>query len=359
MSTTWSLLISVLLLVFNGFFVAAEFALVAAKRHRLEQAAAGGSRGARAAIAGGRQLSMMLAGAQLGITVCTLGLGALAKPVVAHLLEPVLRAVGLPQQASYVIAFVVAVSLVGFLHVVVGEMAPKSWAISHPEASAQLLAVPFVGFTTALRPFLAVLNGLANACLRVVKVRPQDELAQVHSPDELRILIETSKEHGTIAAAEHELLTAMLKVQSTTVAQVMTIAERIVTIPANASAGEIEQRSRQAGRSRLAVTDRHGLFVGIVHVRDAATATSFDQPATAADLMTEPQRLTDTTPVLPAIKTMRTHRAQIALVTDSGGATIGLVTLEDLLEEVIGEFDDETDPIIDAARRAGRTTTRR
>ena len=133
MSAATSLLISLLLLAFNAFFVAAEFALVAAKRHRLELAAATGSRAARAALAGSRELSMMLAGAQLGITLCTLGLGALAKPAVADLLGPVLDAAGLPEQVAYVIAFVLAVALVGFLHVVVGEMAPKSWAISHPE----------------------------------------------------------------------------------------------------------------------------------------------------------------------------------------------------------------------------------
>jgi CBS domain containing-hemolysin-like protein len=183
MSTTWSLIVSVVLLALNGFFVAAEFALVAAKRHRLETAAAEGSRGARAAMAGTRQLSMMLAGAQLGITLCTLGLGALAKPTVAHLLEPVFTAVGLPAGAAYVVAFILAVALVGFLHVVVGEMAPKSWAISHPENSAQLLAIPFVGFTTVFRPVLVALNGLANACLRLFKVTPQDELAQIHSPE--------------------------------------------------------------------------------------------------------------------------------------------------------------------------------
>ncbi|MEU8659343.1 CNNM domain-containing protein, partial [Actinoplanes philippinensis] len=132
MSTTPALLISLALLVFNGFFVAAEFALVAAKRHRLETAAAEGSRGARAALAGTRRLSLMLAGAQLGITLCTLSLGALAKPAVAHLLQPVFTLARLPEDAAYAVAFVLAVALVGFLHVVVGEMAPKSWAISHP-----------------------------------------------------------------------------------------------------------------------------------------------------------------------------------------------------------------------------------
>ncbi|HWG98402.1 MAG TPA: hemolysin family protein [Pilimelia sp.] len=354
MSTPWSLLVSLLLLVLNGFFVAAEFALVAAKRHRLERAAANGSRGARAAMAGTRQLSMMLAGAQLGITLCTLGLGALAKPTVARLLEPVFEAVGLPARAAYAVAFVLAVCLVGFLHVVVGEMAPKSWAISHPETSAQLLAVPFIGFITVFRPFLTALNGLANACLRLVRVQPQDELAQVHSPDELRVLIETSREHGTIAAAEHELLTAMLKVESMTVAQVMVPTDRIVTVPAGHGAREVERRSLQTGRSRLAVTGPGGEIVGFVHVREAARATTEGRRVTVAELMSPPRTIAATTPVLVAIRSMRADRAQLSLVTGPDGRVVGLVALEDLLEEVIGEFDDETDPIIDAARRAGR-----
>lgn len=358
MSLTVTLLISVLLLVVNGFFVAAEFALVAAKRHRLEQAAADGSAGARAALSGTRQLSMMLAGAQLGITLCTLGLGAVAKPAVAHLLEPGLTTVGLPGEASGVLAFVLAVALVGFLHVVIGEMAPKSWAISHPESSAQLLAIPFVGFTTLLRPVLAALNGLANACLRAVKVTPQDELAQVHNAEQLRMLLDTSQEHGTIADAEHELLTAMLGVQSTTVREVMVANADIVGVDADADARTIELRSIETGRSRLAVTGPDATIAGVVHVRDAARATRHGRPVSARTLMTAALPLPADTSVLDAIAVMRQRRSQLALVAEAG-TVIGLVTLEDLLEQVIGQFDDETDPVVDAARRAGRTLSPR
>ena len=353
MSTPVALIVSLVLLALNAFFVAAEFALVAAKRHRLEQSAAEGSRGARAAIAGTRRLSMMLAGAQLGITLCTLGLGALAKPTVAHLLEPVFTGVGLPSGAAYVVAFVLAVALVGFLHVVVGEMAPKSWAISHPETSAQLLAIPFVGFTTVFRPVLAALNGLANASLRLVKVTPQDELAQVHNAEQLRMLLETSKEHGTIEDAEHELLTAMLRVESTTIDQVMVPTSEIISVPEPADAREVELRSVSTGRSRLPVTSPSGEIVGVVHVRDAAKAVSQSSSATAGSLMAEACPLAAGVSVLDAIATMRQRRSHLALVS-AGEDVVGLVTLEDLLEQVIGQFDDETDPVIDAARRAGR-----
>lgn len=354
MSTGWALLVSLLLLAFNAFFVAAEFALVAAKRHRLERAAAAGSRGARAAIAGSRQLSMMLAGAQLGITLCTLGLGALAKPTVAHLLEPLFTAVGLPEAAAYVVAFVLAVSLVGFLHVVVGEMTPKSWAISHPETSAQLLAIPFVGFTTVFRPFLVALNGMANACLRMARVQPQDELAQVHSAEQLHLLLHQSKEHGTIADAEHELLTAMLAAQAATIEAIRVPADRIVTVPATATAAQVEQQSMATGRSRLVVVDSGGTPVGVVHARSATRATTYGQATTAVDLSAPPLQMPAQTSVLDAVAGMRVDRNHLALVVD-GDTVVGLVTLEDLLEQLIGQFDDETDPIIDAARRAGRT----
>jgi CBS domain containing-hemolysin-like protein len=343
-SVTASLLLSLLLLALNGFFVAAEFALVASKRHRLELAAATGSRAARAALAGTRELSTMLAAAQLGITLCTLGLGALAEPTVSHLLGPVLDAAGLPEQTAYVVAAVLAVSVMAFLHVVVGEIAPKSWAISHPEDSAVLLALPFRAFARATRPALVALNGLANACLRAVKVTPQDELAQAHGPQELSLLLDSSREHGTLGAAEHALLSAMLRIQQTTVGQVMIPLAELATVPGEASAAEVESISRATGRSRLFVTDSAGHLAGVVHVRDAVRATTAGTPEIAADLMARPRALGTGLPVARAIRIMREARAQIAVVIDETSAPCGSVALEDLLEEVIGEFEDETDP---------------
>ncbi|MGW6281917.1 hemolysin family protein [Kribbella sp. NPDC055071] len=349
MSTTLALVISAILLALNGFFVAAEFSLVASKRHRLEEAAASGSRSARAAIAGVSELSVMLAGAQLGITLCTLGLGSLSEPAVAHLLHPLFELAHVPEGVGHVIALIIAVGGIGLLHVLLGEMAPKSWAISNPERSALILALPFRAFTWVFRPLLLVLNWLANLCVRLVGVTPQNELANAHGPDELALLIESSREHGTLAAPEHDLLTAMLALQNTTVAQVMTPISQLSTVPAAASAREVELTSRREGRSRLAVVSSGTTICGIVHVRDAARATTAgDTTVHASDLMTAPLELTAGTPVATAIRTMRDERSQLAVVCDGG--PIGVVALEDLLEEVIGEFDDETDPIVSAAK---------
>ena len=223
-------------------------------------------------------------------------------------------------------------------------MAPKSWAISHPEPSALLLAVPFRSFTWLTRPALVALNGLANACLRLVKVEPQDELAQAHGPEELRMLIAASREHGTLPRMEHDLLTAMLGLQKTTVRQVMTPAADIVTVRADAAARDVEKVSHKAGRSRIAVVDNKAL-VGIVHIRDAVRATTSGRAATAADLMASPLRVSADLPVAGAVRAMREHRVQVAVAVGiDDDDVVGIVALEDLLEEIIGEFDDETDP---------------
>lgn len=345
MSTTWSLLVSLVLLVANAFFVAAEFALIAAKRHRLE-AAARTSRAARAAVAGIRELSLMLAGAQLGITLCTLGLGALAKPAVADLVDPLLLAVGLPSGVSYAIAFTLSLMLVVFLHMVVGEMAPKSWAISHPERSALLLAVPFRAFAHSVRWVLRGLNHTTNALLRLGGVEPQDELAQAHRPEDLRMLVRQAGEHGLILEGQQRLLTRMLHLQNTTVAQVMVPIEDTLSVSEHSSAAAVERRSRESGRSRFPVMNAHGRFLGLVHIRDAVRAATTGHRATARDMMTPALTLPATTPVAGAVSAMRAERAQLALIADAREGVIGIAALEDLLEELIGDFEDETDPPI-------------
>jgi CBS domain containing-hemolysin-like protein len=344
MSPTWAILVSLLLLAANAFFVAAEFALVASKRYRLEHAAAEGSRAARAALDGTRELSLMLAGAQLGITLCSLGLGALAEPALEHLISPLLHAVGLPDVPSHVIALLIALVLVTFLHLVVGEMMPKSWAITHPERSATLLALPFRAFTRVVRPGLNALNGLANLTLKAVGVQPQDQLAQAHGPQEMNILLERSEAEGLIEAEQTALLTSMLRLQEKKVSDVLIPDDQLVTVTPLSGAADIEAASRHSGRSRLAVVGPDGVVAGVVHVRDAIRATTAGQDASAADLMDKPFTLSSTVTVTDAVSAMRAGRAQLAMVTKDGRRA-GFVAMEDLLEQVIGEFDDETDPI--------------
>ena len=343
MNAVWA----VLLLAGNAFFVAAEFALVASKRHRLEQAAASGGRAAQAALAGRRELPLMLAGAQLGITLCSLGLGALAEPALAHWLNPLLHAVGLPSFASHAVAFVIALSVVTFLHLVVGEMMPKSWAITDPERSATLLAVPFRAFARVVGPVLRLLNALANAVLRPFGVHPQDQLAVSHGPAEMKILLDRSREEGLIEAEQTELLTNVLGLESLTVREVAFAAGELVAVPASASATEVELASMGSGRSRLAVTSSSASpaeVIGFVHLRDVVRATTAGRDVTAADLMDPVFTLAAADRVVDAVAAMRSGRAQLALVRDDD-AVVGFVALEDLLEQVLGRFDDETDPV--------------
>jgi CBS domain containing-hemolysin-like protein len=332
--------LSVLLLLANAFFVAAEFAVVSAKRHRLEVAAAFGGRSARAAVRNSRELSLGLAGAQLGITLATLGLGALAKPAVADLLDPLLQLTPLPEAIASVIATVIAVAVVVFLHMVVGEMAPKSWAISHPERSAILLGLPFRMFMASTRWVLRLLNRIANALLGIWKVEPVDEASVVQGPAELRLLIDASREHGLIEAAEEELLRSVLDLAGTPVYAATLPLGDVVGVPLDALAVDVERRSRESGRSRLVVLDASGAPTGLVHVRDAVLAPP---DTTVSDLAYVTTVLDPHASVVEAIGRMRADRAQLALVADTDGEVIGITALEDLLERVLGEFDDETD----------------
>lgn len=344
MSTGTALWLSVLLLALNAFFVAAEFAVVAAKRHRLEEHAANGSRRAKSAVAANKELSLMLAGAQLGITLCSLGLGALAEPAVATLLEPLLVWAGIPGAVTHLIAVIIAVSIVVFLHMVVGEMAPKSWAISHPEPSAMLLAMPFRAFTWTVRPVLWVLNEFANLLLKMVGVQPVDTVSATHGPAELQMLLAQSHEHGVLPDEDHAILTGALRLEEETIAEVMFPVADAVCIPRSGTATQVERVCRDSGRSRLFVTAGEGQqIVGLVHVRDAirATGSGQDHPVTA--LEQEPITLPATLPLIDAVHRMRQERAQLALVGGPDGTIVGLTSLEDILEKILGEFDDETD----------------
>jgi CBS domain containing-hemolysin-like protein len=323
-----SIVISLVLLALNGFFVAAEFALIAAKRHRLEQAAET-SRAARAAVAGVRELSLMLAGAQLGITLCTLGLGALAKPAVADLLQPALMWTGLPDAFAYGVAFAISLVLVVFLHMVVGEMAPKSWAIAHPERSATLLAGPMRVFMAVFRPLLRALNAAANALVRTVGVEPADELAVGHSPAALRHLVEHSAHVGALDAGFSEQISGALELERMTVRELATPDTPLAAVPAGATVGAVRELTRRTGHLRILLGDRTRL-TGVVHVRDTLTAP---EDAPAAQLARPVFTLEADTTVHAALTAMRETRNHLAVLTDDG-AVLGVITLSDVLRRL-------------------------
>lgn len=342
-------IVSVILLVLNAFFVAAEFAIISAKRHRLEDKAAEGSKAARAAVNASRELSLMLAGAQLGITLCTLGLGAVAKPALASVLTPVIAWTTLAESISYVLATIIAIGIVTFLHMVVGEMAPKSWAISHPETSAQLLAIPFRGFTWLARPVLVFLNWVSNKLLLLIKVRAIDAQDSAQTPADLQLLLSQSHEHGVLPDEEHAMLSGALKLEHETVSALARPIGEAVTVPESATAADVEGISRESGRSRLIVLDASGTVTGLVHVRDAILASSAHAGDTHLTAMRQDiVRVDGSRPLIDAVADLRAQRAHLALVVDDAGAVTGFTSLEDILEEILGQFDDESDVEADA-----------
>jgi CBS domain containing-hemolysin-like protein len=338
--------VAVVLLALNGFFVAAEFALLAARRSRIEQLAADGDRRARHALAGLRELTLMLAGAQLGITMCSLGLGAVAEPAVASIIEGALgEAFTLSDTTRHVIAFSIALSIVVFLHMVVAEMAPKSWAISHPERSALLLARPFRLFVSLFRPLIRLLNWMANVTVKAVGVEPQDERAMAHSPSDLLLLIKESAGHGGIAAVEHELLARSLELSGLTAADAMTVRRDIVAVGADVTADVVAAEAHRTGRTRVVVHEGDLDHVrGFVHAKDVLRLANGTWTTTRAGTLTRPIMVTPEHHGLEdLLLEMRTRRQHIALVVDEHGMVQGLVTLEDVIEELIGDFDDESD----------------
>ncbi|WP_068158331.1 hemolysin family protein [Rhodococcus phenolicus] len=329
MSNPWIVLAAtVALIAASAFFVAVEFALIAARRHRLEDAAQH-SRAARAALRSATELSVLLAGSQLGITVCTLALGAVTKPAVHHWLTPLIAGWGAPMWLADVAGFVLALIIVTFLHLVVGEMAPKSWAIAHPEKSATMLAVPMRVFMWFTRPVIIQLNRMANWCLRKAGVEPVDQVATGQDPDALRHLVEHSATVGTLDERYHGHLTSALELEALTVGDIVAPNDRPSSVPPDASGAQIRDAARRTGHLRLLVRG-NGHVDGVVHVRDSLHTPG----ASAADLMRPALTVDAAVPVYEALRTMRETRNHLATVTD-GGRVVGLITISDVLQRLL------------------------
>jgi len=314
----------------SAFFVAVEFALMAARRHRLQDAAHR-SRAARAALRSSHELTLLLAGSQLGITVCTLALGAVTKPAVHHWLLPPLEATALPAWAADVLAFVLALVVVTFLHLVVGEMAPKSWAIAHPERSATLLALPMRGFMWLTRPLLRVLNAVANWCLRRVGVEPSDQVVSGRSPEDLRHLVDHSAQSGVLDPEYSAQLAGALELQVLTLGELVRGEAAVTAVDGAATSREVWEVSLRTGHLRVLV-EEGGHVRGVVHVRDVLTAAP---DLSVADVVRPVQAVPAGTPVHEALARMRQTRTQLLVVSDGHGGTLGVVGVPDILDRLL------------------------
>lgn len=339
----WSALVwMVLLLLANGFFVAAEFAYITARRNVLEQSP---TRSSQVAVGLNRNLSLSLAAAQLGITMASLLLGAVAEPAVASILERLLGFVPISENAIHAISLIIALLIVVFLHMVVGEMAPKNIAISSPERSAIVLALPFRGFILAFRPLIAVLNGTANWVLKLFGVRPTDALDIGHSAEDLAMIIATGQKEGVIQDFAHRLLTGAIIFGDLDASEVMVPRPDVNAAPVSATVAQIQELMRVTGHSRIPLYGEDiDEIVGFVHVKDMMTVDDEgrDRPLDPS-LVRDPLLVPESAPLRAILAEMRKSRSHLGIVVDEHGSTAGIITLEDIAEELVGEISDEHD----------------
>jgi CBS domain containing-hemolysin-like protein len=340
MSDYTALLVAVGLLAANAFFVGAEFALVSARRTQIEPRAAEGSRAARTTIKAMEQVSLVMAGAQLGITVCSLGLGALGEPAVAHLLEPAFHAAGVPDSLLHPVSFVVALSIVVYLHVVLGEMVPKNIAIAGPERAAIVLGPPMMVVVTVLRPVVVTFNAIANGVLRLMRVEPRDEVSSAYTREEVAALVDESRGEGLLPDEEYDRLSGALGFTERTVMSVLMPREDLATVPRGATVAEVEQVCASTGFSRFPVAS-NGDLMGYLHIKDVLETDPERRDRQVDDKWIRPFATMRPQDVLhDALATLQRRGAHMGRIVEDDGTVLGLVTLEDVLEELVGEIRD-------------------
>lgn len=339
------LALGVLLTLGTAVFVASEFSLVALDRHTVERARDAGDRRAEGVLSALTHLSTNLSGAQLGITVTTLLFGFAVQDPLAQVLTPIVGAVGVPAGAVGPSSVIIAMVIAYAFSMVFGELIPKNLAIAAPLGTARVVAPLQHAFTTVLRPLIALFNHTANLVLRLVGVEPQEELSAARSPAELESLVRHSARAGTLDSGTAVLLSRTLHLSERTAGDVMTHRGAMVAVEAGATAQDVLELSRESGHSRFPVMDgSEDDVIGVVQARQAISVPRAERGAVAArTLMADLPRVPETVPLDALLLDLRDVGAQIALVVDEYGGTAGIVTLEDVIEEIVGEVSDEHD----------------
>jgi CBS domain containing-hemolysin-like protein len=341
MSTQGAIWLGLVLLLGNAFFVGAEFALVSARRTKVEPKAAAGSRVARTTLRAMEELSQMIAAAQFGITVCSLGLGAVAEPALAHLIQPVAEAVNLPDAWLHPVAFTLAMSCVVYLHVVLGEMVPKNLALAGPERAAMVLGPPMVAIVTILKPIVYGLDAAANWVVRRFGVEPRMDVISTFTLQEVEAMVDESHDEGMLDESEYERLAGALGFSSRTVANVLLPLDQLETVERGARATDVEAACAETGYSRFPVVDEDGRLVGYLHIKDVIQADPHGRARIVEDKWIHPfaeVRLADT--LVSALQTLQTKGAHMATVVNDEEDVVGVITLEDVIEELVGEIRD-------------------
>ncbi|MCX5113526.1 hemolysin family protein [Streptomyces sp. NBC_00378] len=351
------LLFAALLVLANGFFVGAEFALVSVRRSQVEPLAAAGSGRARQVLYGLENLPQMMAAAQFGITVCSLTLGAVAEPTVAHLLEPVFQAIHLPEGLIHPLGYVLALALVVFLHLVIGEMVPKNLAMAAPEKTALWLSPGLVGFARVCRPVTAALGACARLVLRIFGVEPKDEVEAVFTSEQLNRLVEDSGQAGLLEPEAQERLEDALELGSRPVTDVLLHRASLVTVDPSVTPHRIEELTVRTGYSRFPVcAEGGGPFMGYLHVKDVLDLEDGER-AVPQHVWRPMATVRAELPLDDALTVMRRAATHLAQVADASGRILGLVAMEDVLEMLVGEVRDPAHRVAVPRRAAEPAST--
>jgi CBS domain containing-hemolysin-like protein len=344
----WLGLVAVVVLVLaNAFFVAAEFALVGSRRTRLDEMAQAGNAKARLARRAVQHLDRYISATQLGITLASLGLGWIGEPALAGLIEGAFSWLpgALATIATHGVASVIAFIIITVLHIILGELVPKAVALLYPEAVSTWVTAPLMGFAWVMAGPIAVLNGTANRLLRVLSIDPPGETERLHSPEEIRMLVEQSTEGGSLLQQDARLLEGVFEFSEKTAQEVMTPRTQIAALNADLTVEKAADQVAIFGRSRYPVyTDSLDEIIGVVHAKDILAALRARPGQTIRTIMRPPLFVPGTREVEDVLADMKRLKTHLAIVLDEYGGTAGLVTMEDLLEEIVGPIYDEYDP---------------
>ena len=347
MGDIFGVLLTILLLAANAFFVGAEFALISARRDRLEALAEQGKRSAVTVIRAGQDLSVMLAGAQLGITICSILLGRVGEPAVAHLLETPFHLLGVPDAILHTVSFVIAITIVVVLHVLLGEMVPKNIAIAGPESVAMLLVPPYLLWVRMARPVIAVYDWCAHILLRAVGVQAKTELENTVSTVELAEMIAESLSEGLLDPEEHNRLSRALQIRNRVVGDVAIPLSEVHAVPtagegAGPTVAAIQQALEETGHSRFPVTDTDGRFIGYVHIKDVLRLVNDTDAVVDLSMVRPLPQVSESAPLPDALSRLRRSNSHLALVTAADGSVTAMVALEDLVEDLVGTMRHRT-----------------
>jgi CBS domain containing-hemolysin-like protein len=340
MSAPIGLALTLALLLGNAFFVATEFALISSRRSQIEPLAQEGSRLARTTLEAMEQISSMVAGIQLGVTMCSVVLGAVAEPSIARLVEPIFEHLGIPETLLHPVSFLIALCVVAFLHVVLGEMVPKNVTLAGPERAVLFLAPAMLQLVRLFRPVIVVLDAIAIGTLKLLRIERKEELASTFTLEQVAVMVEESHGEGLLQADEYDRLSGALGFTEKTVSTVVMPLDRLTTVPAGASGADVEELCGETGFSRFPVME-DGELIGYLHIKDVL---EFDPARRSRPV--QAKWIRQFASVRPqdslhdALETLQERGSHMARVVDGDGVTIGVATLEDVIEELVGEIRD-------------------